>query len=172
MAWVRSEYAGELAVVSAWLAALLPWNVTYATIFEGEATVLSIRFPFVQLRYVLGIELPGSEGLSIDHPMAARSLVEGTPVIVYDLWIVGALCILAAVGLSVVMYLREEWVTERLPRSPVRVMGALLAGATIALSASTVAIITHGEFGGGLPIPIGLVVLGALSWILLTVDLA
>ncbi len=171
MAWVRSEYAGELAVVSAWLAALLPWNVTYATIFEGEVTILSIRFPFVQLRYLLGVELPGDEGLAIDHPMAARSLVEGDPVLVYNLWIIGALFVFAAVGLSVVLYLREEWVRGRLSGSPVRYMGGLLAGATLSLSASTIAIITHGEFGGGIPIPLGLVVLGALAWILLTVDL-
>lgn len=170
MAWVRSEYAGELAVVSAWLAALLPWNVTYATIFEGEVSVLSIRFPFVQLRYLLGIDLPGSETVDVSHPVAARGTVEGTPVLVYDLWIAGAVFVLAAVALSVVMYLREDWTIELLPSSPVRVMGGLLGGATVLLTASTGAILTRGEFGGGLPIPIGLLVLGVLSWALLTVE--
>mgnify|MGYP000224076028 CR=1 FL=1 len=32
--WVRSEYAPELAVVSAWLAVLIPWNVTLSRLSE------------------------------------------------------------------------------------------------------------------------------------------
>lgn len=170
MAWVRSEYAGELAVISAWLAALLPWNITYATILEDEVTVLLVRFPFVQLRYLLGIDLPGEGPVRIDHPIGARGIVDGSGLLVYDLWIVGAAFVLVAVGLSIVMYLREERTAKLLPYSPVRVMGGLLGLATVCLSASTAAIVRHGEFGG-VPIPIGLVVLGALSWILLTVDL-
>ncbi|MFC7115308.1 hypothetical protein ACFQH2_10610 [Natronoarchaeum sp. GCM10025703] len=171
MAWVRSEYAGELSVVSAWLAALLPWNLTYSTIAEGEVTILSARFPFVQLRYLLGIELPGQENPAIDHPFAARGAVEGMPLLVYDLWIAGAAFVLVAVALSIAMYLDEARIEDALPTSPVRVMGGLLGAATLLLSASTLAIVTRGEFGGGIPVPIGLLVLGVLSWVLLTVDL-
>lgn len=169
MAWVRSEYAGELAVLSAWLSALLPWNVTYVTFLDGQVSALFVRFPFVQLRYLFGISL--EDGVRIDHPIGARGDVAGNPVLLYDLWIAGAAIILTAVVLSILLYVDEDGVEERLPVHPVRLMGGLLGVATVVLSASTVAILTRGDFGGGLPIPVGLVVLGVLSWVLLTVEL-
>lgn len=44
MVWVRSEYAEELAVVSAWLMTLLPWSFSYGR--PGGAQYFAIRFPF------------------------------------------------------------------------------------------------------------------------------
>lgn len=55
--WVSSEYANELAVVSAWVSLLVPWSVstqsqpisTPAT--QGEAGVLFFRFPLFELQF-------------------------------------------------------------------------------------------------------------------------
>ncbi len=52
--WVRSEYAGELAVLSAWVSVLLPWNVSWKTVehaaFPVDSTVVFLRFAFVELQ--------------------------------------------------------------------------------------------------------------------------
>lgn len=169
MTWVRSEYAGELAVVSAWLAALLPWNVTYTTIPGTGGSALYLRFPLLQIRYIFGLEL--AERVSVDHPVGALDLVSGAPEILYRLWITGAAVVVLAVLLSFAMYAAETTVEERLPVHPVRVMGALLGGAGVLLTAATAAIVTNGDFGGGLPVPVGLAVLFLLSGSLLRADL-
>jgi hypothetical protein len=169
MAWVRSEYAGELAVVAAWLAALLPWNMTYTSIPGTEGSALYLRFPFLQVRYILGLKL--ADRLTVDHPIGALELVTGAPEILYYLWIAGAVVVLLAVLLSFVMYADEAAVERRLPVHPVRVMGALLGAAGLVLTTATAAIVTSGDFGGGIPIPVGLVVLFLLAGVLLRADL-
>ena len=161
MVWVDREHAGALAVVSAWLAALLPWNVTYSSV--GGPWVLFIRFPFFEFRYanvdgsvfrsVLGaIQLRTGEGLEL----ATR------------IWGLGALVILAALVLSVVYYTNQD----RLEASrvhPVRLMGGLLGLATVLFAVSTVFVSTGGF--GGTPIPVGVVLLGLLAVILLRAEL-
>jgi hypothetical protein len=52
---VRSECAGELAVLSAWVAALLPWNVSFLWALSGG--LLVVWFPFVEMRYSIGLPL-------------------------------------------------------------------------------------------------------------------
>lgn len=55
--WVSSEYANELAVVSAWVALLVPWSVSTQSrsvstpIADGEAGVLFFRFPLFELQF-------------------------------------------------------------------------------------------------------------------------
>lgn len=168
MAWVRSEYAGELAVVSAWLAALLPWNVTYTDVPGTEFSALFFRFPFLQFRYIFG--LPRDDQRLFYDPFAALDLVSGTETLYY-LWFAGASIVLLAVLLSFAMYAAEETLEERSPVHPVRVMGGLLAGSAALLSLATYAIATNGDFGGGIPIPIGLAVLYLLAGVLLRADL-
>jgi len=53
MVWVRAEYAEELAVVSAWLTALLPWSLSYGT--PGGSRYVAIRFPFVIFENIAGL---------------------------------------------------------------------------------------------------------------------
>lgn len=169
MTWVRSEYAGELAVVSAWLAALVPWNVAYGAVPGTNGSALFFRFPFVQIRYIFGI--PYADQQVIEHPIGALGWVSGAPEILYYLWIAGAAFILAAVLLSFAMYAAEETVEERSPVHPVRAMGGFLVVAALFLTAATVAVVTHGDFGGGLPIPLGLAVLYMLAGVLLRAEL-
>lgn len=179
MAWVRSEYAGELAVLSAWLAALLPWNVTYAASIEGlPGSVLFIRFPFVQIRYLFGV--PFADATRVTTPIGARELSDpnwanrlfdfSSVTAGYDVWMVGAVVILVAVLLSFAMYLREAEVEARLPAPSVRVMGGILGVSGLLLTVSTIQFYMEEPFGG-IPIPIGLAVLLPLAGLLLTVDL-
>lgn len=55
--WVRSEYATELAVLSAWVALLVPWSVSSheqsvsTPLTDGEAGVLFFRFPLFELQF-------------------------------------------------------------------------------------------------------------------------
>ncbi|WP_128477841.1 DUF7549 family protein [Halorussus pelagicus] len=153
MVWVRSEYAGELAVVAAWLSALLPWNVTYSTL-SGVGSVLFVRFPFFQLRYVSGISI--SEGLAVRTPLSALALQEGQSIAAaYQAWTVGAAVVAAAVALSVLLYRFEERVEATI--DPVRAMGGLLVLAGVVLSVATWLLWTRGF--PGLPIPVGVVFL-------------
>lgn len=52
--WVRSEYAGELAVLSAWVSMLLPWNVVWKGIehaeFPVDSSVVFLRFALLELQ--------------------------------------------------------------------------------------------------------------------------
>ena len=56
MVWVRSKYAEELAVVSAWLMALLPWSLSYGN--PGGARYVAIRFPLFIYESLQGFGQP------------------------------------------------------------------------------------------------------------------
>jgi hypothetical protein len=153
MVWVRSEYAGELAVVLAWLSALLPWNITYSTL-SGVGSVLFVRFPFFQVRYAFGIPL--ADGVAVTTPLSALAYQEGqTIATAYLAWTVGAAVVGAAVVLSLLLYRYEERVEATV--DAVRLMGALLALAGVVLTAATWLLWTRGF--PGLPIPVGVVLL-------------
>lgn len=176
MVWVKSEYAGELAVVSAWISALLPWYVGVTPDHaEFPGTVAFVRFPWAQVRYIFGFEL--AEAVRPDHPLGARELTDRTTGaylesihLAYDLWIVGALLLALAVLLSVAMYADVQRVEELSPIHPVRLMGGLLGTAGLVFAAATVLFFQRSVFGE-YPIPVGLLVLLVLAGILLQVDL-
>jgi hypothetical protein len=170
--WVRSEYANELAVLSAWLAALLPWNVTYTTEVLG-GNLLFVRFPFFQVRYDLGVGI--GQAIRLDHPLSAARFQQGQSLALpYQVWAVGAGVLAVALALSVVFYAREEWV-ESWPVDPVRLMGAVLGVGTLVLAVATYYLFEQGfpaatVLGAPLKLPLGLVLLGVLAGLLLTVD--
>lgn len=184
--WVRSEYAGELAVVATWVAALVPWNVMISPLESG--TVLFVRFPLFQVRYVFGELLARGTliGLPVPSPVvdtrgfvvAALTLQRGTGLeTAYWIWALGALVYLLALATSVAYYSDEERL-EAGPVDPVRALGGLLgvaggcfAVSTLYLTPSILGIQMPGEGGfPGIPIPIGVVVLLVLSGVLLTVE--
>lgn len=163
--WVRSEYAGELAVLSAWLGALVPWNATVVSDVAG-GNALFVRFPLLEVRYAYGLPV-GSSMLFLD-PVSALSFYRGTTVVVgYRVWAVGALLTIAALALSVVYYLREERV-EAGPVDPVRLMGGLLTGGAVVYAVATYLIATRGL--PGVPVPVGVVLLLVLGVVLLRVE--
>jgi hypothetical protein len=166
MVWVRSEYAGELAVLSAWLAALVPWNVTFSTgVLGGSA--LFVRFPFFQVRFLFGV--PIGQAVLVEDPLSALASQAGTTLAVaYQAWVVGAVVLVLAVLLSVAYYLREERV-ETAPVDPVRVMGGLLGAGGLVLAAATYLLVENSPFSG-VPIPLGVLLQLVLAAVLLTVE--
>lgn len=176
MVWVRSEYAGELAVLTTWFTALVPWNIHYAPL-SNAASVLWVRFPLVQVRYVFGLEL--LRGTQIGLPLPSP-LVDSTGFVVsamafqdnpqlttgYEIWAVGALVYLVALGVSVAYYRDEERV-EAWSVDPVRLLGGLLLLSAAAFGVATT--YTYGVFPG-VPIPLGVVLTGLFGAVLLTAE--
>lgn len=176
MVWVRSEYAGELAVLTTWFTALVPWNIHYAPLSDA-ASVLWIRFPLLQVRYIFGLEL--LRGTQIGLPVPPP-LVDSTGVVVsamgfqdnpqlttaYELWAVGALVYLIAFGISIAYY-RDEARVEGWAVDPVRLLGGLLLLTAGAFGAATV--FSYGPFPG-VPIPLGVVITGLFGAVLLTAE--
>jgi hypothetical protein len=161
--WVRSEYAGELAVLSAWLAALLPWSVSFVRALGGG--LLVVRFPFFEVRY--GIGLPLARAVEVVGPVTAARLQQGTAAAAgYRLWIPGAVVVGLALVLSVAYYRREERL-ETGPVDPVRAMGVLLAGGSAVLGGATLLL-----FSGfpGVTLPVGVPLTLALAVTLLVAD--
>jgi len=164
MAWVEKEYAGELAVVFAWLTLFLPWNITYVGgIFGGS--VLYVRFPFVQLQYWWGTGSPMLDGASFAHVGTALTAQSGQAVYPgYVLWSLSAVVIATAGIFATVYYLREAQL-QTSPVNPVTLIGVLLLTATIGLTFATIYMQYRGL--GGIPLPIGLILLAVFSAILL-----
>jgi len=193
MAWVRSEYASEFAVISAWLSMVLPWNIVYYSGVPTEkinSLLFAVRFSILELQF----RFPGEINLD-DQPLYTATdsfdaLFSGIHVI-SSLWVttppmaalhhdstmqwaslawtLGALALVVSFGISIVLYLREEAVEAESPVHPVRLIGGLLGVATLALSAASVLYFFERDFAG-IPIPVGVLIMGALSVALLRVE--
>lgn len=162
--WVNSEYAGELAVLSAWLTALLPWSVSYVPQIAG-GSLLDVRVPFFQIRYTFG--LPFARAVSVRDPVTGLSVTSGDPVgVAYAAWLVGAALVALAVLLSVAYYVDEARV-EAAPVDPVRAMGVLLVLGGVALAAATALFVLRFP---GLTVPVGSVFVPLFGVVLLAVD--
>lgn len=174
MVWVKSEYAGELAVVSAWLAALLPWYTSYVPEIDGlPGSVLFVRFPFAQIRFTFDVPLADAVDFrtipGILFPRA-DTLESGAIEVAYWVWYVGAALVAIAVLFSFAMYVDYDRLVESLPVHPVRVMGGLLTGAGAVLAGAT-ALFYHHRVFEEYPVPIGLALLLVLGVSLLRVEL-
>ncbi|MFB6252613.1 MAG: hypothetical protein ABEI27_13190 [Halobellus sp.] len=165
MVWVRSEYAGELAVVVTWLAAFVPWNITYSSGISG-GSVLFVRFPFFQIRYAFGVT--PARRIALADPLSAIAFQHGQTIqVAYQAWAVGAAVL--AVGVVVAtLYYRDEERLEAGPADPVRFLGGILALSGVVLAAATYLLLTRGF--PGVPLPVGVVFLLLFGGLLLTVD--
>jgi uncharacterized protein (TIGR04206 family) len=165
--WVRSEHAGALAVLSAWLGALVPWNLSVVSGVAG-GSALFVRFPLLEVRYTFG--LPVARATLLLDPFSALAFQRGTRVAVgYRAWLVGTGFVVVALALSVIYYRREAAV-EAAPVDPVRLMGALLVGAGLSFGVASYLIAVRGL--PAVPVPVGTLLLLALVGVLLTVDRA
>lgn len=163
--WVRSEYAGELAVLSTWLSAFIPWNVTYSSGIAGGA-LLFVRFPFLQVRYSFGVPL--AEAIAVADPLGAVGYQQGQTIqAAYEAWAVGAAILALGVLLSLLYYRRESWV-ESWPVDPVRLLGAVLSVTGLVLAGATYLLVTRGF--PGIPVPLGVIFLLVFGVVLLTVE--
>lgn len=163
--WVRSEYAGELAVLSAWLCALLPWSVSYAN--PGAVHLVRVHFLYAFFQFAPGSglsELIDTVVVVADGPsFAANATVEFG----YQLWVLGAILLTLAVALSLVYYRYDERLEARSPVDPVRVMGGLLFGAAFPLAGATYFVHSGGR---GVTVPVGVLFMLVLGGLLLLVE--
>jgi len=166
MVWVQREYAAELAVLAAWLAALLPWNVTYST--NGGPWVVLVRFPLFEFQYTsgFGTGVDGSAFRTVVETMALQSGQGLEPAT--QVWSAGAAVTVATLVLSVGYYANQPRL-EAASVHPVRLMGGLLALAALLFAVATAFVATGGF--GGTPIPVGVVLVGLLAWMLLRAEL-
>lgn len=172
--WVKSEYAGELAVLSTWLSLFLPLNVSFRPVGEfGE--MLFLYFPFFQIQYTwLNIEgsfsqagLRLGDGIWIADPVSASLFYQtGSSFTANVAWAGAGALFLLAFALSLALYVAEERV-ENGPVDPVRTIGALLGLAGVAAVVST-ALFWQNSIGTHLPV--GTLVVLVLAGTLLTVD--
>lgn len=165
--WVRSEYAGELAVLSAWLCALLPWSVSYAS--PGDLQVFRIHFVYLLFQFVPGADLGAGRVpfvLVVDGPAFAS---DPGVVLAYRLWIAAAAAFTVGLAWSVVYYVYDDRFEARSPIDPVRVMGVLLVATALPLSVATYYVV------GSLPgttVPVGVLFMYLFGGLLLIVDRA
>lgn len=167
MVWVDSEYAGELAVISAWVAALLPWNVVVSERIVG-GRFLFVRFPFFEVRYGWGHAVPELRGTSVLSLPAALRLQSGEGVaLAYQVWGIAAAAVLVAVAVAVLYYVRERRLEEG-PVDPVRLIGGLLfaAGGLFAIAVGVFAL----RGVPGYPVPVGTLLLVVLGVVLLRAE--
>jgi uncharacterized protein (TIGR04206 family) len=165
MVWVRSEYAGEFAVLSAWVSALVPWSVSFAS--QGGVSLAVVRFPLLSLQFLLGARIGGAERPLLPVWNAYAFPASEAVARAYLVWLGGAAVLGLALALSVVYYAADERLEERLPVDPVRLMGGLLLATAVLLSASTAML--WGSFLGR-AVPVGVPFLYVLGYLLLVVE--
>lgn len=182
MTWVRSEYANEFAVLSAWLAIALPWNVAYQPAAALNSTVIFLRLSVLELQIRIPVILrAGSQLVSAENALAAQypgtqlasGLFVATPVGAighYDgwmwagsvAWALAAVVLVGAFAYSLALYRDEAGVTARSPAPPATVIGWLLAVATVGTGTATALYAIERDLGG-VPVPIGTVIMGVLA---------
>jgi len=193
--WVRSEYANELAVLSAWLSVFVPWSgathTQQGTVLGAEvgSDIIFLRFPLVEFQFRSpAVIQSGAERITVDA--AVNGAYPGTElfgdvylttppssVLFYDstlrqaslLWTAGAVGFALALLLSLALYVREDRVVAALPVSPVQFMGALLGvGALGTAGASVLQFAARDTVG--VPVPVGVLVIAVLAAVLLRTE--
>lgn len=158
--WVRSEYAGELAVLSTWLCAVAPWAVTWVA--RAEASGYFFWFHPFNLFFLPGIDLDGLLG---SRPLWVWDFLDfpvytGETYVTY-LWLAGTAVFAVAFGLSVAYYLDEDRI-QSLSLDPVKTLGALLLTSGLLLAGAYVLLVQNHL---GTTLPVGLAfqfILGAV----------
>lgn len=191
--WVRSEYANELAVLSAWLTLFVPWNVASHSHtvpnLGADTSILFLRFPLVEFQYrneeilfeqsggtinidvseSLDLAYPGThlfDQLYFTWPHSAAQFYTSTLQQASLLWTGAAVMFAVAFLFSIALYLREDAVVERLPILPVRLMGILLGVGALGTAGASILYYTQRDLVG-FPIPVGVIVIALLALMLL-----
>ncbi len=166
MTWVKSEYAGELAVLSTWLVALAPWS---ASVFEvSNLTVVALRFLPFRFQFIFGATLDNERPFLWAWEVARFQQSAELTLAGYAGF---AAFLLFAVpfALSLFYYFEEERLTDALPVDPVALFGWLLAGVAALTLAATALFV---RYFPGLTVPVGAAVAAVLAYVLLTSEQA
>ncbi|WP_123532938.1 DUF7549 family protein [Halosimplex salinum] len=187
--WVRSEYAGELAVLATWLTALLPWSVSFLRRspqgMDATFTVVNIRFVFFQFHYLFGISLgEQSLGQIVQIVYEIPGFVPDNQVLEGQIWLAAAAVFALLLAASFVYYARDERLedaadeattglaeslpdslADRLTLDPVRVFGAAFAVLATVFSVATAMFLQHQP-----TIPVGALFMWVFAAMLLTVE--
>lgn len=189
MVWVKSELTDELAVVCTWLAMVVPWNVAYLTDGPLDSTVAFFRFGVLELQFRFpseitlgGVPLDVAKALAVEYsgvqlagslyltvPPAAALHHIGLLAVANAAWTVAAVIMAGLFGLSIAMYRREERTRSRLPMAYHRLVGWGLAVITVLLAVTTGLFYLERAIVG-VPIPVGLVIVGLLAGVLLRAE--
>lgn len=167
--WVRSEYAGELAVLATWLTALLPWSVSVvrpSPNLAAQFTVVNVRFVFFQFHYLYG--LPSADQSLTDAVQVVTQVpafVPGNQTLEAWVWVAGAGLFAVLLALSLVYYAREGWLVARVPVDLVRVFGGIFALLAVTFSVATLLFFEH-----QLTVPVGTLFMWLFAVTLLRVD--
>ena len=168
--WVRSEYAGELAVLATWLTALLPWSVSVVSAsprgMDATFTVVNIRFVFLQFHYLFGISL-GEQSLDelVQFVFEIPAFVPANQVLEGKIWVVATAFYALMLLLSILYYAREDVVVEYSPIDPVRLFGVGFAVLGVAFFVATAMFFQHQT-----TVPIGALFMWVFAAMLLQVE--
>ncbi len=165
--WVKSEYAGALAVFSTWVCGLLPWSVTFFSREVGGASVTAVWLRFLPGRflYVFGLGFPAESPYRWVWDVPGFVATRGETLAGY-VWIAGVAVFCLAFVVSLLYYAVEERV-ESWRFDPVRLLGGLLVGTGAVF---LVAVVLLWRFQGGLTLPVGVLFLLGLGGVLLRVQ--
>jgi uncharacterized protein (TIGR04206 family) len=165
--WVKSEYAGALAVLSTWACALLPWSVTFFSreLASGTVSAVWIRFLPGRFLYVFGLGFPAESPYRWVWDVPGFVATRGESLASY-VWLAGFGVVAAAVAVSLLYYLDEERV-ESWRFDPVRLLGGLLVAAGTVLLVAT-GILWWSQ--GGVVVPVGVLFQLGLGVVLLRVE--
>jgi hypothetical protein len=189
MVWVDSEYTEEFGVLATWLSMIVPWSVTYFTDAPLQSIVAFVRVSVfeLQLRFPStitfdGVPLEVANALAAEYsgiqlfgnfyatvPPAAAIRYNGPLALANWAWTLAAVVMLLAFGLSVSMYVRTDNTRERLPRPYHRIAGTLLGLASVLSLIATVGMYLERDVVG-VPIPVGVVIVGGLAVALLRAE--
>ncbi len=158
--WVKSEYAGEVAVLSTWLSALMPWSVSFLQVGDGSA--IWLRFLPGRFLFIRNLGLPSRFDWVWEVPRFVGS--SGEQLATYA-WLAGVALFLVPFLYSVVYYLDEQRV-EAWRFDPVRTLGGLLVASGVLLLAASGLLWANQTT----TLPIGTLVQLGLGGILLSVD--
>lgn len=166
MAWVKSEYAGELAVLSTWLVGLAPWAVS--TFGDSGLRVVVLRFLPFRFQFIFGArfdnEVPFLPAWAVAEFQQAPPLV-----LAGHLGFAALLVFLPLVLLSIYYYFEEARLEAALPVEPVRLFGGVLGLVGLLSLGSTVLFVLNFP---GVTFPVGSAVALLFGGLLLTVDRA
>jgi uncharacterized protein (TIGR04206 family) len=164
MVWVKSEYAGELAVLATWLVGLAPWSVSTFSI--SGLRVAALRFLPFRLQYIFGGAVPNERPFIWSWEVANfQQSAELT--LAGRLGFATFVIYLLPFFLSLFYYFEEERVAATLPVDPVRLFAGLLGLVGVVSLAASVLFV---QFFPGFTVPLGSLLALVFAYLLATVE--